>query len=318
MTSVAILDTSIGDYNLGNEIIMEAVKDHLGQILPNAFFYRLPSQEIGNLSLRIMRKSKLVFLGGGNTLTSNMEINSYWGVNLANFLFIRNIILMGVGWWQYQNYLTPFTRILLQKVLSSDYIHSARDIYTEKKLMEAGFKNVLFTGCPSLWKISKDICRTIRISKANEVLFTLTDYAKDQARDMKLLGILRSNYEKLIFWPQGEGDLEYLRTLTDMDMPILKPSVAELTSFLLKNDCDYVGTRLHAGIRSLQMGRRSIIIGIDNRAEEMKKDCNLPVIEQSRLDQLNAMIKSSFPTSLIIPHENIEKWKAQFVKFDEK
>ena len=36
-------------------------------------------------------------------------------------------------------------------------------------------------------------------------------------------------------------------------------------------DLDYIGTRLHAGIRAIQKKRRSIIIGVDNRALEMQK-----------------------------------------------
>lgn len=40
---------------------------------------------------------------------------------------------------------------------------------------------------------------------------------------------------------------------------------------------DFVGTRLHAGIRVLQHKRRSIILGIDNRAPEKAIGFNLPV-----------------------------------------
>ena len=46
---------------------------------------------------------------------------------------------------------------------------------------------------------------------------------------------------------------------------------------------DYVGTRLHGGMRALQHEKRTIILGIDNRAIELNKDYNIPVIEQKNL-----------------------------------
>jgi len=42
MKIISILDTSIADYNLGNQIIMEAVYDVLRMLFPGDFFYSLP------------------------------------------------------------------------------------------------------------------------------------------------------------------------------------------------------------------------------------------------------------------------------------
>ena len=40
--------------------------------------------------------------------------------------------------------------------------------------------------------------------------------------------------------------------------------------------------------------RRSIIIGIDNRATELNRDLNLPVVNQENISNLSKIINSNF------------------------
>ena len=75
---------------------------------------------------------------------------------------------------------------------------------------------------------------------------------------------------------------------------------------------DYVGTRLHVVIKCLQHKKRTIILAIDNRASEMKKDFNLPVILPEDVEKLNEAIHGEYLTDIHIPEENIEKWVQQF------
>jgi polysaccharide pyruvyl transferase WcaK-like protein len=84
---------------------------------------------------------------------------------------------------------------------------------------------------------------------------------------------------------------------------------------ILKSDfnIDYIGTRLHAGICAIQNFRRSIIIGIDNRAIEMGNDFNLNVIEPENVNILDEIIKSDLITDISIPKDNIDIWKKQFM-----
>ena len=102
MKKIAIFDTTISDYNSGNQIIMESVYKQLREIFPNDFFYKLPYMEITRHTIRYIKESDLIFFGGTNALTGNMERYKQWGVNFLNFWFIKDVILMGVGWWQYQ------------------------------------------------------------------------------------------------------------------------------------------------------------------------------------------------------------------------
>ena len=57
---------------------------------------------------------------------------------------------------------------------------------------------------------------------------------------------------------------------------------------------------------------RTLIVSIDNRAEEKNKDFNLPIIKRDSLSDLSYIINTSFSTEINIPEEKIEKWKSQF------
>jgi polysaccharide pyruvyl transferase WcaK-like protein len=77
-------------------------------------------------------------------------------------------------------------------------------------------------------------------------------------------------------------------------------------------DIDYVGNRLHAGIRALQHGRRTIIVAIDNRAREMGQDFALPTVDRTDIERLEHLVPAPFETAVKLPNEAIARWKAQF------
>jgi polysaccharide pyruvyl transferase WcaK-like protein len=321
MKKIAIFDTTISDYNLGNQIIMESVYKHLREIFPNDFFYKLPYMEITRHTIRYIKESDLIFFGGTNVLTGNMERYKQWGVNFLNFWFIKDVILMGVGWWQYQGKTSLYTKINLNHCLSKKYFHAVRDSYTEKKLKEIGFKNVLNTGCPTLWELDNQHIKNIKTTKSERAVITFTDYSPNIDRDKKLFKLVADHYKEIYVFLQGAGDFDYVfNTLNLKNIKIIPPNLEAYDNILFEQDVDYIGTRLHAGIRALQKGRRAIIIGIDNRAIEMKKDFNLPVIREDEIDMLPDLINSSLELNIKIPLDNIIKWKQQFkeVGYDKK
>ena len=93
------------------------------------------------------------------------------------------------------------------------------------------------------------------------------------------------------------------------------PPTLEAYNGLLKNqDLDYIGTRLHGGIHALNNERRSLIIAVDNRAKEISKDTKLPVIGREEVrENLESMINGKWQTEIVLPSDNIERWKAQFI-----
>ena len=168
-----------------------------------------------------------------------------------------------------------------------------------------------------MWRLTPEHCSKIPQKKSDTVVFTLTDYSKDLESDIFLIKTLLESYQNIYYWVQSRKDLIYLNELNiDISqIKIISPSLRAYTNFLETTVCDYVGTRLHGGVRALQKERRTIIIGVDNRAIEKKKDFNLMVIERRDLkDNLKRLIDSELKMDIKIPIANINKWKAQFLK----
>ena len=312
-TVISVLDTGIATYNIGNQIIMDAVRKELDDMFPESFMVSLPPEDIKRHSLKYNASSPITFVGGTNLLNSDIRKYRQWDLSFCNIMRLKGLVLMGCGWWQYEHAgTTPYTRWALHKVLSDKYLHSVRDSYTEKRLKDIGICSVN-TGCPTLWRIDDAVLSSIPVKKSQKAVFTVTDYHRDPERDSRMLDILSEEYSELWFFPQGTGDIQYMRDLGRLDgMKLLPPRLAKYDSLLETGGVDYVGTRLHAGIRALQKGRRSFIIGIDNRAAEMQKDFGLPVTPANDIRSIGRLIEGDYLLHLKIPFDNISRWKKQF------
>lgn len=147
-----------------------------------------------------------------------------------------------------------------------------------------------------------------------EVICTLTDYDRDLENDQKLLDILLLCYKKIYLWPQGIEDEEYYKELR-IDSKIVKIpfGLENYDSLLEHKEIDYVGTRLHAGIRAIGKRHRTIVIAIDNRAKNIANDTGLPIVLRENIGNLlKEKIESNFETDIQMPWDEIEKWKNQF------
>ena len=125
---------------------------------------------------------------------------------------------------------------------------------------------------------------------------------------------LKKNYSECYIWIQAYDDYEYLKQLGCADnIKTISPSLSCFDEALLSGEFDYVGTRLHAGIRALNQKVRSIIVGVDNRALEISKDTNLCIVDRQNIQlELEDKINQNFETMIKLPVENIEVWKSQF------
>ena len=313
MKKISVIDTSISDYNQGNQIIMDSVYKQLFSIFPNDFFFKLPFAEITSHTLSYINRSAFSIVGGTNLLNGHLERRRDLDINLLKSFKLRNIILMGVGWWQYENNISLYSKILLKRSLKNEFIHSVRDTYTKNKLESIGIQNVLNTGCPSIWDLTSDHCSDIPSEKSETVVFTITDYNFVHERTHKIIEVLSKNYENIFFWPQGEGDYDFIIPyLKKKKIQIISPHIGSYNQFLVDHNVDYVGTRLHAGIRALQYKKRTMIIGIDNRAIEMQMDFNLPILKENELDNLDNLINSKWIIDITLRLNDINKWKNQF------
>lgn len=313
---ISLFDTRVCDNNLGNQIIIEPILQTIRELFPQGFLMHLPYlEELGELTLKYHAESEYTFFGGTCALSPKMETGPLWGLTAANYRKVSGVVLVGVGAKHYGEP-TQFSRDVYHQVLHPDLLHSVRDGYTETVMRSMGFENVINTGCPSLWGITDGQLAVIPCEKSKNVVMTLTCYHRDPV-DAELLRALDRSYSSVFFWPQGPEDIDYVNELsqqTGVEVCFLAPSLEAYDGFLQSGiDCDYVGTRLHGGIRALQHSKRTIIIGLDNRSVEMSADFGFPVVRRSELASLEEMIHERFEVKVHVPHENIRHWKRQFV-----
>lgn len=313
---ITLLDTSICNSNLGNQIIAQAIVRELESLFPADFLISLQSEEFfGNKSISFLRQSNFAFFGGTNALSSEMNKYSQMGFRIRDTFSFSGLILFGLGWWQYQAPPNLYTKILLRRLLSSSFIHSVRDQYTCEMLSKIGIKNTLNTSCPTVWGLTKDHCSSISHRKSESVVTTITDYYPSAGDDFHMIKILLSKYSKVFVWLQGLNDFSYLKSLGLIDIDglcFVPPSLKAFESLLASHNLDYIGTRLHAGIKAIQFGKRALIIGVDNRAREIANDIGLNVATRGDLNAIHEFIDSSFVTSIELPMQAIEAWRSQF------
>lgn len=309
-----IFDTAIGSSNLGDHIIMDAVHPLLEELFEDEFLLQIAThQRIHPMDLPSLRKYDLALVGGTNLLKNDNLRYSQWKVGPQEMLVLRNkVLLLGVGWWQYQQKpISGYSRSLYRNLLNNRFQHSVRDQYTKEKLASIGIENVINTGCPTVWMLDEAHCAQIDTTRQKKVVTTITDYLRDPQRDRQMLETLKTHYEEVHLWLQGSKDLEYVQGLTE-GLHYIAPKLSAFDRFLENEECDYVGTRLHAGIRALQYKRRALIIGIDNRALEMRRDISLPVLERAKIGSLPEWIEQEAAIQLKVDQTAIRTWKAQF------
>ena len=312
---VVILDTGMFSSNTGDEIIMDNCIYQLPTKLASHIISRISTHRIPSYKeMEVCKKAKIKLLCGTNILSGHMRTYGLWNLP-SNILPFHNVVLMGVGFDSKNDKFDFYTKHFFKCILSQKHIHSVRDSFSEQCLKNIGINNVINTACPTMWKLNEQLCSQIPMHKSQNVISTITDYSKDLENDSLMLDILLKEYENVSIWIQGDKDYEYINELGYQDkLNIIPMGLEGYDKFLSENkELDYVGTRLHAGIRAMSYKHRSIIISIDNRAEAISKDTGLPIVYRYNLkDELENKIKSYFETKIDLPKDKINLWLEQF------
>jgi polysaccharide pyruvyl transferase WcaK-like protein len=315
---VTIFDTSVSSDNLGDHIIMDSVNQIIEEIFPKDYIYRVPTHEcISRITYGWTKKSKYVLVGGSNIVCQIARGSSSWKLNIKDFFNLKDIILFGVGWNRYGKDMDLLSKFGWHKILHKQKLHAARDEYTKTMLKKMGIGNVINTGCPTLWHVSTNV-KDFRTTKAENAIFTLTSHKSDVENDSIMIQTLIRHYKKVYFWVQDIRDYRYLQSLGDkvknleQSIQIVPPQMQGFNDILGNEEVDYIGTRLHAGIRAIQKFQRSVVIGIDNRAIEIGKDCNINVVVRKDIKQLENVLVNELKTEIKLDKVAIEKWKRQF------
>lgn len=312
---IIAFDTSLISENGGDSIIMKYVNNVISDLFPNDFIVHIPTHDtMGKVSHKYCKEAKYKIMCGTNILTANMRKTKMWNVDFKDVPYIQDTILLGAGWREYEANTNHYTKWFWNKVLNKKYIHSVRDEYTRKRLADIGIYNVINTACPTMWNLTPEFCKKIEKNKQDNVVTTLTNYRiEEPIIDRNMLITLKSLYKNVYIWAQALEDISYLKKL---DLPfepiIIPPGLSNYEKVLYTPSIEYCGTRLHAGIEALNHKIRTLIIAKDNRALEISKDTNLPVIPENEVNDLKDILLKSANYNIHIPLDNIEKWKNQF------
>lgn len=324
---IIMYDTAIASDNIGDEIIMNSVYKEMQPILESYMVLRHSTHTpIMHLFQLLSKKdpafsyysdAKYKFIGGSNIFKQTLRVRrADWNINIFDYLFYKDVITIGCGTSFGVSFKTDkYTKKLYKKILNSEYYHSVRDDKTKKFLESLGVK-AINTGCVTMWSLTEEHCKEIPDSKSKKVVFTLTGYKPDIKNDEKMIDIIVGNYNEVYFWPQSIGDLSYFKLLTNSkkNIKVLNPNLYAFEKLLDAGNIDYIGTRLHGGICALQHKCRTIIISIDNRAEDMNEKNNLRCIKRRNIEkELFERINEKRSTSIIVDFEMIQKWKEQFL-----
>lgn len=315
-----LFDVSVCSTNLGDQIITEFVMKELNKLLLNHQITNVPTHDfIGLHAYKQILRSKFSIVGGSNLLSSNMPFYRQWKLKLFDPLIISNVILLGVGWWQYQESTNLYTKLALKNLLSKHNFHSVRDSYTQEMLNKIGIPNVLNTGCPTMWGLTPEHCFDIPSLKADNVVTTITDYNFDGEIEREFLELLLKNYKKVYVWLQGDNDRIRLQEIGMLSkLHVIPPSLSAYRNIIANRDLslDYIGTRLHAGIYALNYKIRTLVLAIDNRAIEISKDTNLPSCSRKDVKYIQEWIYDNRKTTITLNLKNIELFRESISSLD--
>ncbi|MBH9983916.1 polysaccharide pyruvyl transferase family protein [Bifidobacterium asteroides] len=316
--SPILLDVAQYSENSGDAIIMHYVNKVFNQLYPNSHLQHLPTHR-HTTGVEHADKTAIKFVCGTNILTSDM--NHYCPLALPRVTlnaYRNSLCLLATGMRAINHETKEFdkyTKRLLRYLLNSSYYHSVRDENTKRHLSQIGITNVLNTSCVTMWNLTPDFCATIPKDKSQDVITTVTDYAKEPDTDRFMLETLCKNYDNVFVWLQAEEDSNYVSSLVSSNkVHFINHDFGSYNNFILAHDnIDYFGTRLHAGIHCLNNRIRTMIVEVDNRAADISKDTNIPTVKREELKKsMVALIYGTRATNIHIPLPEISAWKAQF------
>ena len=305
---ITFVDPGAATTNLGDLVISQSVRENLIDPIKQTGEEVVTVPLHGELSREhrlAIRSASEVLVCGTNLLSDHAYFRSPWHWKRDDIGLARGKLTMfGVGWWQYQRAGIDVVSAHWMRSLQARRPWAVRDEYSALRLRRGGI-DAVHLSCPTLWGV--DLQRLP--SPGGAVVVTLTDYNQDPLADERLIALLEAQYDQISFWPQGPGDAAYLRSLRP-GADILEPTLAAFDEALLEHDrTRYVGLRLHAGVRAMQLGRPSLPLSIDNRAREISRSVGLVAPSRHDLKAVEAAILHQSDKQLSLPTAAIKKWR---------
>lgn len=320
--NIALFNTIVGSGNIGDQIIMDSLISAIPTLFENSFTVQFATH-LHNFGLTSYKNNPKVdfsnscdykFIIGTDLLSARIAKTFYqWPIGPISSKLYENTILVGVG-TTYESLLPSlYSKLIYNKILRKDIIHSVRDEFSARFLSSMGFK-VLNTGCPSIWRFTPSFCESINPEKQKNVIISLSGnrVLRNPEADKQLLFQINKLYECKYFWIQTIHDEKYLNSLMPDHNYTVLYSLKKFSEVCENGTVDYIGTRLHGGIFALQHRVRAFIIAVDHRAIGFRDSFNLNVLERKQISELPEIVLKDSPVQIKINIDAIAEWCSQF------
>lgn len=315
-----ICNTSLEGDNLGDKIIAVLLKRNFPELfLQDSGYFEIGTHDgNGSVSNSFLRRTSVALVTGGNSIP--IKYLRPVRKNILNFSrkTLRNlngkILFIGAGSENYKRGLvwSLSAKYFLKKYSYKEVPHSVRDRYTETYLSSIGI-GAVYTGCPTTWGLQK-VYNNI---DPNECILTLTAHRRDLGRDLRIVDWALRTFNKVYFWPQQLGDIDYFDSLVESNERLLLVerlgfSLEALDNTLASSKVTHsIGTRLHGNLYSLNHNIIPIIVAIDNRAEELCKSSEIPFIKRNNVSSsnLDEFFQNLDSIKCVIPKNKIDEYK---------
>ena len=320
--NVTLFNTIVGSGNIGDQIIMDSFVSAIPSLFENSFTIQFATH-LHNFGLTSYKNNPKVefsnscdykFVIGTDLLSAKISKTFYqWPIGPISSKLYENAIMVGVG-TTYESLLpSRYSRLIYDRILRKDIVHSVRDDFSAKFLSTMGYK-VLNTGCPTIWRFTPSFCESINPKKQKDVIISLSGNRalKNPSADKQLLLQINKVYDRKYFWIQTIHDEKYLNSLMPNHDYKLLYSLKKFAEVCESGCVDYIGTRLHGGIFALQHRVRAFIISVDHRAEGFRDSFNLNVLDRNQIPELPEIVLKDSPVQIRINMEAISEWCSQF------
>jgi polysaccharide pyruvyl transferase WcaK-like protein len=288
---IAFINPALSTENIGDLFISDSLKRIVIHDRTRSFDVD-PRKPITRETIdRINREADTAIICGTNLWYKRMPKPGRWMFSLADLAAIKvPIIPLGVGTTRHEdddNDFEPDTLAQIRQIHSSCTMAGARDVRTMEVLERAGIRNVMMTGCPTLFRSLAPIWRLNRKPGAKKVVVTVRKGAAKNVR--KLLTELTSRGFEPVIAAQMPRDNFLARGL----IPLVGKSWPMVYEFSVRPYFDLIdqavgaiGWRLHGNMIHLAHGNPAILFSNCSRGESFCKTFGLPAVRSPDLVEL--------------------------------
>ncbi len=278
--AIAFINPSLSTRNVGDLFIEDSAKRILRYDAEHSIDID-PRKPLTSESIDRINQCDAAVILGTNLWYRRVYEEGRWMISRKELAQIRvPIIPLGVGTTRHRhedNSFDPESLDLLLAIHDRCQLASVRDLRTLEALAEAGIKNVVMTGCPTLFRSLEGEWH-LNAKPTQRLIVTVR---KGQKRNVRLLlKHLRAQGWDVLIAAQQEKDTFFRRAI-----PFLQPSTRTLYQFRLQPylDCakeffGAIGWRLHGNMLHLAHGNPAVFFANCSRAESFCQSFGLPCV----------------------------------------